>query len=94
MSEIKPSDQIVPCESIERVEMRGERRTLETVPEQTAFATFNNWAQHEARRMCKRGSCVTGTCRGHVDVSDWRVVEQSDGRFTCEFSADFFCRCH
>ena len=93
MSEITPSDHIVPCKDIEPVRMTGERRTMDKVAEQSAFATFNNWAHHEVRRMCERGSCVTGTCRGHVDVSDWRLVEETDEQFTCEFSAEFFCRC-
>jgi len=93
MTEITPSEQIVPCQDIEPVHMTNERRTLDKVPHQSAFTTFNDWAHHEARRMCERGSCVTGTCRGHVDVGDWRIVEEDDARFTCEFSAEFFCRC-
>jgi hypothetical protein len=93
MTEITPSDHIVPCADIAPVRMTGERRTLKKVPDQGAFATFNNWAHHEARLMAERGSCVTGTCRGLVDVSDWRLVEETDDAFTCEFSAEFSCRC-
>jgi hypothetical protein len=93
MTEIIPPKTVTPCDKIEPVFMDDERRTFEKVAHQTAFATFNNWAHHEARRLCERGSCVTGTCRGHVDVSEWRL-EQDDGeRFTCAFSAKFFCRC-
>jgi len=28
-----------------------------------------------------------------VNVTEWRLVESDDQRFTCEFSAEFFCRC-
>jgi hypothetical protein len=93
MSEITPSEHIIPCANIERVKMTDERRTLEKVGGQTPFAIFSNWANHEARHMCERGSCVSGTCRGHVDVSDWRLVEDDEERFTCEFTAEFYCRC-
>lgn len=94
MTEIQPPARAMACSEIPTVRMDGERRTFDKVPHQTAFATFNNWAHHEARRMCEKGGCVTGSCRGHVDVSDWRLVEEDGARFTCEFSAEFFCRCH
>jgi hypothetical protein len=93
MNEARQTQGIVPCDSIEPVQLNNERRTLSKVPEQSAFATFNNWARHEARHLCERGSCATGTCRGRVDVSDWHLVEESEEEFTCEFSAEFFCRC-
>ena len=51
MSEITPSDHIIPCEGIEPVRMSGERHTLEKVPDQSAFAISNNWAHHEVRRL-------------------------------------------
>lgn len=93
MTDLPRSERIVPCKDIEPVRMNDERRTLQRVPHQSAFATFNDWALHQARRMCERGSCVTGTCRGHVDVSEWRLVEETPDSFTCEFSAEFYCRC-
>lgn len=93
MTEIRASEQIVPCGDIEPVHMTGERRTLNKVPARTPFAVFKNWANHEAARLCERGTCLRGTCRGKVDVSDWHIVEQTDTQFTCEFSAEFFCRC-
>jgi len=94
MTEITRTEQIVPCQDIAPVQMSAERRTLDKAPHQSSFATFNDWAHHEARRLCDRGSCVTGTCRGYVDVSEWRLVEDSETAFTCEFSAEFYCRCH
>ena len=93
MTEIIPPQTVMPCEEIPPVYMENERRTFDKVAHQTAFAIFNDWAHHEARRLSKRGSCVTGTCRGHVDVSDWRVLNDDSERFTCEFNASFFCRC-
>jgi hypothetical protein len=94
MTEITPSDQFVPCHEIEPVLMTTERRTLDRAPHQSSFATFSDWAHHEARHLCERGSCATGTCRGYVDVSEWRLVEENETRFTCEFSAAFYCRCY
>ena len=93
MTEITPPQTVTPCKDIPPVSMENEHRSFDKVAHQTAFATFNNWAHHEARRLCGQGSCVTGTCRGHVDVSDWRLVEDEAERFTCAFSATFFCRC-
>ena len=93
MSDITPGDHIVPCQDIEAVRMQGERRTLDKKPDQSAFAAFNDWAHHEARHLCDRGSCVTGRCRGLVDVSDWQLVEETESSFTCVFSAEFYCRC-
>lgn len=93
MSEISHREQIVPCAEIPPVHMSGERRTLDKHPERSAFAVFKSWANHEARRLCERGSCVTGTCRGLVDIGDWRLVSEDDAQFTCEFSAEFSCRC-
>ena len=94
MSEITPPETVTACQDIEPVRMTNERHTFDKEPHHTAFAVFNNWAHHQARRLCDRGSCVTGTCRGHVDVTDWKVVAEDDKTFTCEFSAEFFCRCH
>ena len=93
MTDITPPAHPMPCHQIQAVTMQGERRSFERVDGQTPFAVFNNWAHHEARRLCERGGCATGKCRGHVDVTDWRLVDTDDRQFSCEFSAEFYCRC-
>jgi hypothetical protein len=93
MTEIVPPETPMPCHQIPSVTLQGERRQFDRVEGQTPFSTFNNWAHHEARRLCERGGCATGRCRGHVDVSDWKLVDGDDQGFSCEFSAEFYCRC-
>lgn len=93
MTEITPSETIVPCDTIEPVKMVNEERTFARQPDQNPFAAFNDWAHLEARRMAERGSCVTGTCRGEVAVDDWELVSEDGENFTCRFTAVFSCRC-
>ncbi|MGI9334935.1 MAG: hypothetical protein ACR2RL_17455, partial [Gammaproteobacteria bacterium] len=76
------------CTDIELVRQSEQVVTLAKTRDQSDYSTFVAWARNEARKHCERGYCPKGKCRGHVDISEWELLSESNDEFTCRFSAE------
>lgn len=81
------------CAEIAPIRYDHEVMTFEKVKDQSDYTTFVAWARNNARKLCEHGACLKGRCRGHLEMPEWEVLEETEESFTCQFSGEIFCRC-